>query len=98
MYWVIIKKNNYAGILQRRRKYQEIFFTRFSYLHFILPKPCDFMHKSFNDLFYFAFCFRGLFFFHNRLCDLSSNNINPYFFMSNDYFRANTSQPIFSYS
>lgn len=88
---------NHAGILQRRRKYPEIFFTCFNYLHLILLKLCVISCIS-HLMAYFTllFCFRGLFFFHNRLYDLSSNNINPYFFMSNHYFRANTSQPIFS--
>lgn len=33
------------------------------------------MHKSFNDLFCFAFCFGGFFFFHSRIRSLNINNM-----------------------
>lgn len=65
----------YAGILQRRGKYQEIFFKLFNYLHLMLLKLCVISCIS-NLMIYFSLLF---IFFHNRIYDLSSNNTNPYF-------------------
>lgn len=73
------QEKKYAGILQRRGKYQEIFFTLFNYLHLILLKLCVISCVS-HLMTYFSLLFvlEAFFSFHNRLYDLSSNNISPY--------------------